>query len=302
MLDGVNVVNAGVSGAPIANIAGRMGGIPIVLGADVNFPAGTITQTIQKADEATYLVSSYLNRRSYLINPSGAPQLNPCYIDGHEVELRMYRPDQQDYSHDYMTITLKDVTAGDNAQVTLHSGSQFRMLGGKEAQNGVVIIMMGTNGTYTNVADYVEQCKRCAKAVASGKYLILSQFDVHFSYDGTYATYASAMAEKLSGIQAIEDACLQEFGTKFVNMRQQLVNNGLRYAVEGGYLTDEAFSKSNNIDALSHGYCPFGDDRDPADPKSNYHNGLLYDVHPNNAGNYAIARIVYEAMTALGYM
>ena len=86
----------------------------------------------------------------------------------------------------------------------------------------------------------------------------------------------------------------EAFGNKFVNMREELVNHGLEYAIDGGYLTLDALLSPNNIDAISLGYVPFGDDY--TESVSDYHNGLLYDVHPNDAGNYAIAKIVYKAL------
>lgn len=44
----------------------------------------------------------------------------------------------------------------------------------------------------------------------------------------------------------------------------------------------------------------FGDNHDQSS-NINYYNGLLFNVHPNDAGNYAMAKIIYMRSKALGY-
>ena len=170
--------------------------------------------------------------------------------------------------------------------------------GGKVIQNNIVVIMAGTNGTYTDINDYVKQLEIAVRTIAGGKYLILSQFDKHFTDDNTYKTYKTAQLEYLETLKDLENLCLETFGNKFVNMREQLVNNGLRYAIQGGYLDNSALTEPNNIDAIQNGIVPFGADK-TSTSNTDYHKGLLYNVHPNDAGNYAMAMIVYKALKQL---
>ena len=158
--------------------------------------------------------------------------------------------------------------------------------------------MAGTNGTYTDAEDYVKQLEIAAKTISGSKYLILSQFDVHWTDDNTYQTYKTAQLAGLDRLKALENLCLERFGNKFVNMREQLVNNGLRYAIQGGYLDSSALTEPNNIDAIENGIIPFGADK-TSSSSTDYHKGLLYNVHPNDAGNYAMAMIVYKALKQL---
>lgn len=55
---------------------------------------------------------------------------------------------------------------------------------------------------------------------------------------------------------------------------------------------------SNNIDAMEIGIVPYGSNK-VTTYQDDYHNGLLYNVHPNDAGNFAIANIVYKVLKQL---
>ena len=230
----------------MANISGRQGGIPIFLNSDIIFNSGNVEYST--SDNAIFKSAypSFSNpRNSGLINSQGFSNLNPCYIDGHECEIII------DSTGIHITITDIDITHENT--VILHKESLVQPHSINDSNNGVVIIMMGTNGTWTSADDYVAQYKKCISNIASGKYIFISQFDVHFTNDGTYETYAAAQANKISSLKEIEEKMFDEFGNRFLNMREELVNNGIRYAIEGGYFASTALDSVNNIDAMEKG-------------------------------------------------
>ena len=292
MLDSEYIVyNCGVSGATMANILGRMGGIPIFLKRDFVF--SNSVSSISTQDNSDF-GSAYPNvneaRTPNIINSAGYPFISPSLIDGYMCDIEIKKE-----STTTMTIKLKDK---DKDEVILHKGSVIMTYGGKCCQDSIVIIMAGTNGSYDNEEDYVRQLEIATRTISGGKYLILSQFNVHYNDDNTYSTYKDAQLSSLSRLQNLENRCLETFGNKFVNMREQLVNNGLKYAIEGGFLTSSALVEENNIDAITNKIVPYGANK-TSTSVSDYHNGLLYNVHPNDAGNYAISKIVYKALKQL---
>lgn len=294
------VKNHGVAGASTLNIAARQGGIPIHLVNDLTFGSGVTSINPIESDFASNYPSIDSEWSAAIVNPSGFPDFNPAYIDGHKCNVFVTRSG----STNIMSLTLLDVDSEHTDPITLHAGSIVRFNGCNDSNNGITIIMMGTNGGWNWTGSVLAaQYRACANNVANNKYLILSYFDMTYENDGTYETYASVMAQNIDKIKEAEVALANEFGSRFVNMREQLVNNGLRYAIEGGYLTSAALSSENNVDAISKGYVPFGDDYTvQGHSKTDYHNGLLTDAHPNDAGDYAMARIVYEALVANGFV
>ena len=290
--DKYNVNNCGVSGATMANVLGRMGGIPIFLNKDFVFNNGVNSVSTTNNDDFRSAYPSVDEARTpNIVNSAGYPFLSPCLIDGYMCNITL----QGSGGITTMTIELQDK---DTDIVTLHKGAVLMPYGGKVCQDNIVIIMAGTNGTYTDAEDYVKQLEIAAKTISGSKYLILSQFDVHWTDDNTYQTYKTAQLAGLDRLKALENLCLERFGNKFVNMREQLVNNGLRYAIQGGYLDSSALTEPNNIDAIENGIIPFGADK-TSSSSTDYHKGLLYNVHPNDAGNYAMAMIVYKALKQL---
>ena len=290
--DKYNVNNCGVSGAVMANVLGRMGGIPIFLNKDFVFNNGVNSVSTTSNDDFRSAYPSVDEARTpNIVNSAGYPFLSPCLIDGYMCNITI----QGSGGTTTMTIELQDK---DVDIVTLHKGAVLMPYGGKVIQNNIVVIMAGTNGTYTDINDYVKQLEIAVRTIAGGKYLILSQFDKHFTDDNTYKTYKTAQLEYLETLKDLENLCLETFGNKFVNMREQLVNNGLRYAIQGGYLDNSALTEPNNIDAIQNGIVPFGADK-TSTSNTDYHKGLLYNVHPNDAGNYAMAMIVYKALKQL---
>lgn len=91
----------------------------------------------------------------------------------------------------------------DNVQtdIVLHAKSILRTELCRKVQDNIVVIMAGTNGYYSDEQDYVNQLAIAVKSIAGGKYLILSQFDVHWNDDGTYQTYKSAQLAKLDTLK-----------------------------------------------------------------------------------------------------
>lgn len=281
------VNNFGVSGAMTTNIAARMGGIAALLSNDITFEPDVVKKTWVNPTESSLFKSTYLLDTPYdmnLINPAGYPDFNPCYIDG---KLCMMTVTE---SGGDATLDLQLLDPNSEGTI-LHQDSPVYFHGTKDAQNGINIIMMGTNGSYqgsTNAEkaiDYTAQYKKCAEFIGSGKYLMLSQFNFHVS-GATYEQYKASQNTAL--LMEIEKRMRYEFGQKFVNMRQELINHGLRYAIDGGYLTEDALTDANNLECISLGIVP------PS---------LLYSdfVHPCDAGNYAMAYIVFMATKSIGY-
>ena len=272
---GYDVKNYGISSNTMGDICARVGGTPLVLKSNLAFAENVTVKNYTRQESQQVFENVYMQRFSDIFHKpdNGHADFNPCMIDGHAVNINR--------SDTTPNIELLDSSGG----VTIHAGCPVYMNTQKDASKGLVIIMAGTNGIYTDADDYLEYYKRCANFIGHGNYLMLSQFDVYPSA-ANYESYKSSNLAKLSDLMANESALVAEFGTKAVNMRKELVDNGLRYAIEGGKL-EEGDITANDTDAISNGIVP---------PSLLNSTDFL---HPNPAGYYAIAKIVYKAINCL---
>ena len=191
------VKNHGVAGASTLNIAARQGGIPIHLVNDLTFGSGVTSINPIESDFASNYPSIDSEWSAAIVNPSGFPDFNPAYIDGHKCNVFVTRSG----STNIMSLTLLDVDSEHTDPITLHAGSIVRFNGCNDSNNGITIIMMGTNGGWNWTGSVLAaQYRACANNVANNKYLILSYFDMTYENDGTYETYASVMAQNIDKI------------------------------------------------------------------------------------------------------
>jgi hypothetical protein len=222
------VLNCGVGGENTLAIAGRQGGIPMLLARSIELPAGTEEVTI--ADKWNSFVSSWNNWQVYpLLQGEGMVNtVNRCTIDSVESILRWTGISWDDPKGFY---TIRRATPG-NSSVVLKEKSVIVTVAMKEYQNVFAnIFFVGTNGRYANNADLVAQQKAMIDYSLSKNFVILG-------------LTSGSKSER----NELEILMAQEFGENYINLREYLSTQALQ---DAGITPTQA-----DIQAMAEGKVP----------------------------------------------
>lgn len=236
----IPVRNMGVGGESTATIAARMGAIPFRTSA-FTIPADMTPVEIQ-----------FLKEEGRKLEAHADVGISPCIIDG--VEGRMTIENNVCY--------FTRAEAGDAIDVT--EGSQVQTYAQTAFNDGIYIIFMGENGGFRDIDDLVEQQRAILQLQEknSDKYLILGM--------------TSGTAEER---QELEERMKEEYGERYINLREYL-------STQGPYDAKIELSDTDLVEM-----------RDGKIPDCLLSDGL----HFKPIGYQLIADIVYERMWKLGY-
>ncbi len=242
----IEVVNLGVGGESSATICARAGvRQPLALTQAVTIPA------------AVKKVEIKLN---FPVLRQGANFFNPCLLGGVEGEIVI---EQDSLSSPQYNYYFKRSEAG--KEVSLETGSVVTTAQSKKYKNHVSIIFIGQNGGWNDdFATLIAQQRALIERQTANaeKYLIL----------GLTTSSAADRAE-------LEKVMQEEYGDKYVNLREYLSGSAARNA--GVQLTAEDEAQ------MAAGIVP---------------QALRVDaVHLNKQGYTMIGNVVYERMNQLGY-
>lgn len=257
--DDYQIANRGVGGENTLTIAGRQGGIPMMIENSVELPADSTPVVIGDAGNSG-LISSWNNDNVNPLRQGGAATINNCLIDSVECILDWTGSSHNDPEGKY---TLQRVTAGDNP-VTLPAGTTVVTSSMREYFKPYInVLFIGQNGGYDGLDDLVAQYRAMITFGETEQYVVL----------GLTTGDSESRA-------ALEQKMLDEFGDKYINLREYLSTEGLNDA--GITPTQE------DTDAMALGETP------PS---------LLADaVHLNAAGYTVVGNFVYQKLTELGWL
>lgn len=254
-----NVVNCGVGGEGAATIASRQGGIPAVTTEAFVLPATT----------TAVVISSYTNRRiknalnnleCNLLLQGAGNSVNPCFIQGVACTLAWTGATYDDAAGTW-TIA-RNVAAASSKSIPANSVLTFS--GSKLHRNPFALILfIGQNAGYIADAGLVDYHKRMIEFSGSANYILIGL------HSGTAASRAT-----------LEKAMSDAFGSRYINLREYMVNYGL---ADAGITPTTADNT-----AIAEGSCP------PS---------LLFDaIHFTAAGYTLIGNLVHQKFKELGFI
>ena len=246
----IPVVNMGVGGEDTYSIMGRNGAIPYVVSEQLTIPA-----------EAVPVDICFTSKNGEGVTPlrQGEAGVNPVTIGGVEGTLKVVQ--ESYYSKEFSYQFIRS-TAGE-AQ-TVQAGTEIVTAASSQYRDYVTIIFMGTNGNFTSPEDLIRQQRAIIDHQIANK--------DRFIIVGLHIGWAEDRKE-------LEDAMVQAFGDKYLNLREYMSSQGMQDA--GLEPTEQ-----DVIDML-----------DGTTPGS-----LLSDgVHFKPIGYTLIANQLYKRMDELGY-
>ena len=281
----VSVTNCGHGGEDVSSIAARMGAIPCYLAKELTVPADGEWVSLGKrrrvdgrnydtdlricdADPAGEDYCVYLTQMSH--------DTNPVYFDGKPYEMKTAD------DANYIRKIEKDGKPG-----FIRSGAQVLTSNFRNAD--VNIIYIGINdGRSLTLARYLDVMKKCA-AMNGGRYIMLGA--THALFNNWSDVEGSSTEEKY---RVYKRACLEAFGTHFVDLYDEFSHRGLDLALEKGYFSDIDAARLDEMRSL------LGLHILPAEFA--YDKTSQGNVHLSEEGYYVIAELLFERMRQLGYL
>lgn len=224
--EGFEIVNCGVGGENTLAIMGRQGAAPLLLAHDVTIHKEN-TVVIGNRDIPAFVSSWDSTTTTYILNqsfwPRGGSHVNPAFINGKEVELDsddsyFYQDGDKYYSEFAYRLTMK----GDRSETT-HDTLKAMSLITTQAMRDYRgawcnVFFMGQNGGYRDAADLIAQFRAMIRYSKCKRYVIVS----HHVPNGVEPTPAR-MSE-------VEDSLQAAFGNRYINLRKEIISNGLKLA------------------------------------------------------------------------
>ena len=278
------VIRCGVGGDTALGIAGRQGGIPVVLKDAFTIPASN-EETVSISSLYTTKNSRYedglaaIGRDGYYNNPGSG--LNPVIIrfnDGVkdvEVEGTIIIKNYQ--------FSFRRSTSGE--EINVPARASVITYGSRAYKDADVIVTYpGINGGWGEYEDLTAIIQSMID-YTSKKQAVIQGF--HMGYiafpEGTEKTYWTT---------GYRDAMQAAFGANYLDLKTVGLANAYRLLVETGkYIPGQALTDADKT-ALDAGYWP----------QSFAQSSIYSDVHFNTYGYNAMAILVKERMAELGYL
>lgn len=272
------VVNCGIGGESLWQIAARQGGVPMVNVNDYVLPA-LAADSVEVGRYTNYVYNGFfkssLNRTSNVAllgqGETGRNEtfktVNPVYIDGIECTLAFTKTSDNPFEGTYSL--KRNVSAA--AARTIYAGTPVITNLARVLKPKASVIWMGTNegftGNIVNVPVMIEVYKRMIAYRGVNKYVVIG------IYGGT-----GISGMTLPQLEAMELEFSKEFGLHYFNMRKYVTTHAL---ADAGITPTTADNT-----AIGLGKCP------PS---------LLADgLHPNAAFSILIAKKVHELLINQG--
>lgn len=201
-LTGLTVYNMGVGGEDTKTIACRQGSRTMMVN-NITIPATTTNVEIGSYD-------NFYDNLGEIIAPlrQGDGGINICSIAGIEGNLSVTQTDSASKDTKYYFERLK---AGE--EVSIKEATPIVTNASIERKDDITIIFIGQNGGYINIDDLISQQKDMIKYTGHDKYIILG------------LTSGSTIERT-----ELESRMEQEYGDKYINLRDYLSNYGLKDA------------------------------------------------------------------------
>lgn len=252
----IPVVNMGAGQEDAATILGRSGVVPYVVSSDFVIPAGKESVSIAIVSENGKAVSPLT---------AGDAGVNPVTIAGVEGTLTLSQSQGQQV---YQFTRLEAGTP-----VSVAKGTELVTACKDEYRDYIHIVWLGTYGDFGSPEKLVEDTKLLLQRQQSGsdRYLVI----------GPCAIWGNWFSGSKATLDAIDSAMLQAFGSRYINLRKYLMEDGLRDAG----ITPSATDKMN----IGLGSVPesFRSTVGSADL-----NAIAYDL---------IGKLIYSRMDTLGF-
>lgn len=252
----IPVVNMGAGQENTATILGRAGVAPYVVGNDFTIPAKTervpVSITAPDGGAVTPLTA-------------GTTEMNPVTIAGVEGTMTL------ETSGRNLSYFFQRLTQG--KAVPVSRGTEIITACSSEYQNYIHIVWLGTYDGYRKAIDLVNDVKLLLQRQTQNtdRFLVLGPC----TYNGSWSTNGTA------NLEDIDSAMLQAFGSRYINTRKYLIEDGLSDAG----LTP---TKEDSTDML-RGQVPHS-------LRSNAGGADL-----NGQAYTLIGKLIYERMNRLGY-
>jgi lysophospholipase L1-like esterase len=247
-LSGLTVYNRGVGGESSATIACRQGGRVILVN---NFTIPADTTPVKIADYNNPLKDNF----GRVVNPlrQGTGGVNPCYIAGVEGTLSITQTSSNDYEYFFQRTNPGSEVVVDRPTPIITDNHINR-------RDDIMVIFIGQNGGYSDDNELINQIRSMVDFSRNKQYVVC----------GLTTGNATSRA-------ALENAMQQEFGRRFINLREYLSTYGV---YDAGITPTQA-----DLDAMAVGAVP------PS---------LLSDtVHFNSYGYTVIGNQIYKRLKEL---
>ena len=251
-LSGLTVYNMGVGGENTVTIACRQGARQMMVN-NITIPA-----TTDKVEIGSY--NNFFDNYGKIVSPlrQGDAGINICSINGIDGKLTSTQTNTTSNDVIYYFQRLK---AGE--EVVINQPTPIVTDASLKRKDDITIIFMGQNGGYDNLDDLVAQQKAMIEYTGHDRFIIL----------GLTTGTATERAE-------LEARMLQEYGDKYINLREYISANGMKDAGLEPTETDLA--------EMAQGKVP---------------DSLLSDpVHGNHYFYELIGKQVYNKILELGYL
>lgn len=255
----IPVVNMGAGQENSATILGRSGVAPFVVKADFEIPAETVAVPI------TFTAANGATVAPLIAGNEG---VNPVTIDGVEGTLSIVTASAgwKQYKYEFTRLT-----AGD--PVSVKKGTEIFPAVADEYTDYIHVVWIGTYDNYRKPEELVQDVRKILERQTGNteRYLVLGPC----TYGGSWKQVNAA------NLDAIDSAMLQAFGSRYVNVRKYLIEDGLRDAG----VTPTREDATN----LSKGFVPYSFQSNASGADLN---GMAYAL---------VGKLVYERMERLGY-
>ena len=262
-LTGFNVINLGVGGENVGTILGRMNGIPYKVKEKITIP--------QTTDKVQVKLTNIYNQR-LLPLLQGDKTLN-VEIRGINGVLTTTQIEAEASTADYF---FNRLNGGEQAEINIGENIYISTNKIYQKSERYKIIWVGQNGGFSidetgryqgdfnNVQDvkrYISMIKTYLGVINPNKYIVMSP------------------PKKTSDL--VENEMEKEFGANYINVRKQMVNNGISLALQYGYLVGN-YPTEQDIEDINNNIVPTSLRSDT--------------VHFNQAGYYVLAHIIYDVI------
>lgn len=263
------IVNAGVSGETTLTVMARQGAYPMAYSKDVVFHKnkngalehnGHITFISTYNGSPVYPLINDKYIQSSFVNPCVAGNIKGVIVDKSLTSGKILNNREAKYYFEPENDGDTSIIIKAGTTVGTYAMNNFR---GKYAN----IFFIGTNGGYKNNADLIKQLCSLIEYSNSERYIVISQH------------IPNAVNNTIPKLIEMEDSLSQRFGKNFINLRNYLVERGLK---DAGLKPTKA-----DFDSISKGAVP---------PQ------LMKDgIHFTKKGYKLIADLVYDKMQELDY-
>lgn len=198
-LSGITTINAGIGGDRCPDIFARIGRKPIILN-NITIPS-TTTPVDLGYPLTTILGNTFKSDILYSALKEG--KLNLCIIGGVKGNIT-----QNEYKGNYYFTRLEE---GDEININRPTVVTTAPMINRNP-NDIYVFYVGQNGVYNDIDDWIKQLRNGIDYIGCDKYLIVvCQTNYHNStWDETYTKFQ------------------KEFGSKFINIHDYLVEYGLQ--------------------------------------------------------------------------